>query len=202
MFTKDNAAIIQNIQRCMDNIQECLQVNGFTPAGHGANEIIMDYGSEEISSINKEDRVKVRELVKEQLIRRGILGVSQASDNDVTDLIRFFTNSRYAGNAGDVTYVLRHGHMSLGNHNFFLSALWNFKALFDFYNEKWEGADKQRHLDVLKILAIEIASLIQDHKANYGLMCDTGARGREFYVNYLMLNFLYKNHPNWPAGKN
>lgn len=206
LLTQENNAQWGVIDKKLTDITQCIKNTGKTPAGWGANELIMDYGSEERSSITREMRTNTESVLNAQFAILGVTGLDMCEQKSVRDiaatLFQWFEKEELNFNPAEkqiVKEVLSAMAVSApadianNTHLQFLAAIYKLYRLSEFYQNWPKINERKSFLDELKTTIFQAFGQVVEHKGN-PLKCATGARGRAFVLNLSMINAMRSHH--------
>lgn len=207
MFTEADDVMLRQIADTDTQIQLSLQKSGKTPAGWSRAEEIMDYGSNERTSITPEVRQGVQTLLHDQFKRRGMVPqpikdvVFEKNYQKFTgqfaviETLKTWFTELNLGNIAELNrsldYVARNYFISIENAGLLVS-LWSLRNMHDFYSKWPNPVEREQFLEQMAPTIFQSLSHLEMHNGK----CGTGARGRNFLIDLGMLRFFNESHPN------
>jgi hypothetical protein len=207
LLASENNEKWQIIERELGNIQTHIREKKQTPAGWKFNELIMDYGSEERSSITREMRTDVEKVLNNQLTILGITGVDimheqKIMPNIAGTLLQWFGTQELGFSPAEkqtaqevLNAMVRSAPADIANntHLQFLASIYKLYRLSEFY-QQWPNVNERKSfLEQLKVTIHQAFQQVLEHKG-YPLKCATGARGRAFLLNIGIIGFMRDQH--------
>ncbi len=203
LFSQQAKRNFERVKTTLDALhvaQEIEYAAGRKYCGYSKDEQIMAYGDDSV--IPAALRVDVSELLTDQLRLRGIVAPSilivgyNAAARDMTDWIsERITKDGLAVNVAEVLTGLRYtkdkAEIYGREHNDLLNAMWTLRAVSMHYDPLTEAQVGKHAKDEIQSLLAQSFGMIIEHNGR----CATGAKGRNFLMQFNMVRFFKDCHP-------